>query len=416
MKKYLKTLLILLCTMTFIGYANAASGSTKETFWLPKYNGYYQSSEHRYSYVDDNQELHAEISPSIYTLLLDENRAQEGEWNFSNYYKVPWTAQELNYLLVYYADINTNIVPGEKYQRISLNDYDKLSDEAKLSLVGIIKNSYPFISFDEMIKKLVSAGVLVQKTVNLKTVYTAKENENLETDIKSITSDELVSAIQTAIYYYTNPDNIKDIYEKTINVTTDSVLLQNSLWQNEYESGTYDEVKNNIMAVYNYLITLKDNISTPEISKIDLEENDKKSFTLHIKLNDVVSEKDDLKILVYEDLLKRGELNLKDAKLSKDGYYEIKVNTQYDEKKIRVKLSGNTYSDSNVDIYNNGASNLIGLSAGSRPLDKTFAGKMGTYVNDKNNKNPNTADYILIFSAIAILSLGVVAFTKKKSF
>ena len=416
MKKYLKTLLILLCTMTFIGYANAASGSTKETFWLPKYNGYYQSSEHRYSYVDDNQELHAEISPSIYTLLLDENKAQEGEWNFSNYYNVPWTAQELNYLLVYYADINTNIVPGEKYQRISLNDYDKLSDEAKLSLVGIIKNSYPFISFDEMIKKLVSAGVLVQKTVNLKTVYTAKENENLETDIKSITSDELVSAIQTAIYYYTNPDNIKDIYEKTINVTTDSVLLQNSLWQNEYESGTYDEVKNNIMAVYNYLITLKDNISTPEISKIDLEENDKKSFTLHIKLNDVVSEKDDLKILVYEDLLKRGELNLKDAKISNDGYYEIKVNTQYDEKKIRVKLSGNTYSDSNVDIYNNGASNLIGLSAGSRPLDKTFAGKMGTYVNDKNNKNPNTADYILIFSAIAILSLGVVAFTKKKSF
>ena len=70
--------------------------------------------------------------------------------------------------------------------------------------MGIISNSYPFISLEEMKEKLIKAGVLTTVKVGDIEIVTAKNNEDIIEnydptrldDIKDITMDEFVSGLQ----------------------------------------------------------------------------------------------------------------------------------------------------------------------------------------------------------------------------
>ena len=347
---------------------------------------------------------------------------------FYENYNVPWTISEKAYFLAYCADVDIDIVRGSIYKRILLYDYKDFSDEDKESILGILYNSYPFISMDEMIKKLVDAGVLVQKKFNHKIIYTVKSNE-LAT--KTITSDELVSAIQLAIHNFTNPGQITELYYKTAKLSSNTILRESNLWVNEYDAGYYEEVKNNIYEVYNYLITLKAKDISQYISEVQVKEKDDKSYTLYVKLNKEINDKDDLKIVVYEDDEKLVEHSLKDNQKDSDGNYVINVDSSYNKDKIKVAVEGQIY-DTNADVYeayegNEVSQRLIGLSLGYRTISRPYASPIGDYVDknanlgddvnaDNTEKNPNTSDYILVVSVIAILSLGVITFIKRKSF
>lgn len=424
MKKYLKYLFVFL--FSFIIMSSTMAEETKgEEFWLPYNNRYYQRSQHTYEFVEKSGTPHNDIAPAIYTIITDEEKANGDTFKFADYYNVPWSVNESNYFLVYCADVDINIVRGTKYKRISLKDYEKFSNEEKEGIVGVLKNSYPYITVDEMIENLVKAGVLEKKEVNYKTIYVAKDNDEAT---MSITSDELLSATQLAIHNFTNHGQITNVYYRTAQLQTDTITKQSSLWTNIYPSGNHEAVEKNIKAVYEYLITLKDTSISKEISTIEVEQKNDKSFTLYIKLNTEVNDKDDLKIIVNEDLLKRAELNLKEAKINKDGFYVLDVNVPFDKEKINVKLTGNEYNSAIIDAYEavdgiEASQTLVGLTSGFRNVDNKFSGIMGNHVlndsdsqNDGINKNPNTSDYIFIVALIGFMSLGTIIYFKKKSF
>ncbi len=349
-------------------------------FYIPLRNTYYQRSQHTYSYKGTDGKVKNNYAPAIYTLLSDkEDVDRDDRWDFREYgYKVPWVNNDEDYHLAYCADLLIDIMEQEPYQRININSSSQISSEIKSKIIGILKNSYPYISSEEMLNNLVRDGVLVYKEINdtesdgqTKSILTSPKNESPTT---SVTTDELVSAIQLAIMHYTNPDSIVDDYYKTSQLQTKTVLSYAGLWENVYKTGTYTEVENNINDIINYLFTLED--KSPE----DLEINDiyvnkeADGYTLYVKLNRLVEEKSNIDLYVYEDNNLVKENKLSNINLSSDGYYVLPKLDIENENNVNVSIKGNDYITNGVYVYEatNGieaTQTLVGLDSGNNGVD-----------------------------------------------
>ncbi len=377
-------------------------------YYLPERNTYYERSQHTYSFYDSNGDYNKRYAPSIYVLLKNKEEAEITDiWAFTDKYSVPWKIGE-DYDIAFCANVEQAILEAVPYVKVSLNDTDVIEEKVKDNLRAIINNSYPYISKDKMIENLIKVGVLEEKTEENKQIIIAKDN-TLATE--SITIDELVTATQMAIYYYTNPNKIDKIYYSTEELTGRSVLKSLGLWKNEYTAGTYDAVEKNIMAVYNYLITLKENkdndliISDIKANKID------SNYELKFKFNKIVSAADDLKLNIYYKDRVIKEVNINDLKYD-DGYM-VSFTSDEDIKELKIKLEGTFYTNRDIFVYYDQSSDvssqtLISASDGYINIldEKSLA------VNSLNN--PSTG-VILSLSFGGILgALGIVLFKMKK--
>ena len=145
---------------------------------------------------------------------------------------------------VYCCDAATSVLPNEadkiQYRRLTLENAGYYSADNAKKIRAIAKTSYPFVTKDEMVKTLAEHGV----------------------EAADITEDELLTAVQNAIWYFANGND--NVIAKPYSGTW--------YYHNESDTAYYDEesnkyseclkltqietVKTNIENVYNYLIKI----------------------------------------------------------------------------------------------------------------------------------------------------------------
>lgn len=108
-----------------------------------------------------------------------------------------------NYDVAYCVDYETPSRAGYHYRRINLEDSGHFSDGAAKKIRAIVENSYPFLSIDEM------------------KAFLKKEGLN-EEFVDELNRSDIISAVQLAIWWYSNPDAIPDNirgYYASVNIT-----------------------------------------------------------------------------------------------------------------------------------------------------------------------------------------------------
>ncbi len=201
------------------------------------YYTYYQRSIHRS--LDKSPafgEKGGNILPAVYLLYEGESKD--------------------NPTKVYCCDAVTSVLPQNadkiQYRRLTLENADYYpADNAKM-IRAIAKNSYPFVTKEKMVEKL-------KESLN----NTEESTSITEEVINSITEDELLTAVQNAIWHFANEeDNVIEEYYS---------MTRYHVWNSEdtkyydtesYKYATYTEgkffedVNNKITYVYNYLINI----------------------------------------------------------------------------------------------------------------------------------------------------------------
>lgn len=108
-----------------------------------------------------------------------------------------------NYDVAYCVDYETMSRAGYHYRRINLEDSGYFSDGAAKKIRAIVENSYPFLSIDEM------------------KAFLKKEGLN-EEFVDELNRSDIISAVQLAIWWYSNPDSIPNNvrgYYASVNIT-----------------------------------------------------------------------------------------------------------------------------------------------------------------------------------------------------
>ncbi len=337
------------------------------------YNTYYQRSQHTYAWHDLQDTHWTNFAPAIYILYNNyEDASREEEWNFDEKYTRPWTIDNKDYYLTLCADLIYDFWPVKTYNVVSLSDSTYLNAEIKGHINAIVKHSYPFISEEEMVKELVTNGILVESTnTEGEKIYTAKKNIEEEQEVEyTINKDELLSAIQLALYYYTDNDKVDEVYYNTAILSTNFSVLDRSA---NYEvSGYYNTVNNNIEAVYNYLISLEDNnyYEPVKIEKIVANENNELIISLSNESNI-----NNLKLKVKENNELIADVNVKD--LIKDNFhnYILPLKNVNNINNVEVTLAGSVYKESEVLVFEalDGKENsqtLVGLASTDIPIQE----------------------------------------------
>ncbi len=362
----------LLVTNIIVGLLTLnVQAQTNEKYYLPERNTYYTRSQHTYSFYESEDVYHDEYVPAVYTLLTDIEEAKNTSiWDFPSKYSVPWKVNN-GYDIAYCLDLLVDINEVIPYNKIEISKSTYIDDSIKSSLIGIIKNSYPFITKDEMISRLINAGIFEYKMVDGNRIITSKGNPDAS---RNISEDELLSAVQMAIYYYSNPGVIDKIYFNTYMISARTVLKSAGLWSGEYETkGIYEEVRYNIQTIYNYLIGLKSsNTSSTRIEKMYYDEDN-----IYIEMNNAISLESNLKLDIYSNDNLIRELSLKDFAKDSSGNFIID-RSQLNFQNLKVRISGDEYLENEVVVYEasenkTDSQTLIGVSSVERPLDLTVS-------------------------------------------
>lgn len=228
-KRIWALMLALLATLCLLPGAAMAEGEYcywhKDSEKCPGYYTYYQRSIHRSLDMSPAfGEKGGNILPAVYLLY-------EGEIKD-------------NPTKVYCCDAATSVLPNEadkiQYRRLTLENAGYYSADNAKKIRAIAKTSYPFVTKDEMVKTLAEHGV----------------------EAADITEDELLTAVQNAIWYFANGND--NVIAKPYSGTW--------YYHNESDTAYYDEesnkyseclkltqietVKTNIENVYNYLIKI----------------------------------------------------------------------------------------------------------------------------------------------------------------
>ncbi|MBE6140054.1 MAG: hypothetical protein E7172_00720 [Firmicutes bacterium] len=393
----------------------------EKNFYLPERNTYYQRSQHTYSFLDQNNELNTAYAPSIYTLLSDLEEAKvEDTWTFTDKYTIPWNVKNNDYFIVYCADIDAPVEEQLAYRQINLQDSTYINEDIKANLAGILKNSYPYISKQEMINRLIEAKVLENYDNGYDTVLTTVGNEFATNDI---TIDELVSATQMAINHYTNPNSIQKIYDETYRLSAKMILREHNLWTNEYSAGFYDEVNYNINAIFNYLITLKSELpSKMQITKTTLNSIEN---NLYIHLNKDITNNDNLEFSIIENNNIVNTYNLKKLNQRNDGAYIVPLSGANDILNVDVDLKGTQFVENYVFVYEaieGETQTMIGVSTGPLKVNSLYTESIEDEVASSKieqpieeiPENPPTGVKLLIIPLI-ISIIASLTFIKKKN-
>lgn len=431
MKKIIIIMTVLLCSVN-LTIVHAEELGT-ENFYSSYYNTYYNRSQHTYAFKMKNGEVHHDFAPALYILYRDKEQAlSEEEWNLEDVYNLPYDATNDDYFIVFCSDLDPYFYEGDEYTRVNLNESD-FSDDVKGHIAGILKNSYPYISFEQMVKNLVDAKVLVEKTNDEgESGYTAPDNES---PLHFITIDELIAASSMAIYHFTNPGQITDMYFRTLTFSNYySVVNRDEV----YERGTYSEVENDIQAIYDYLITLESSSNERVIKNAEYEEGNDGEYYIRLTLHEDVTKDDDLNII-----LKEGENTykypVKELLKDSEGVYFLKTTDIENIDDVEITLSGKAAMNETIYVYvpvagKEASQTLVGLSSTTQKIDYNYVGGilsnfqlMERYNQLKamhdDSANPDTIDSIenkfgtfsvaLFCLGFSVLGIGAVSIRKR---
>ena len=190
------------------------------------YYTYYQRSIHRS--LDKSPafgEKGGNILPAVYLLYEGESKD--------------------NPTKVYCCDAVTSVLPNNadtiQYRRLTLENAGYYSADNAKKIRAIAKNSYPFVTKEKMAETL---------------------NEN-NVQTTGITEDELLTAVQNAIWYFANKED--NVIEKYYSMTKYHQWDSNDTEHYDSESDKYkdctggkffEDVNKKITYVYNYLINI----------------------------------------------------------------------------------------------------------------------------------------------------------------
>ena len=286
---------------------------------------------------------------------------------------------------VYCCDAATSVLPDEadkiQYRRLTLENAGYYSADNAKKIRAITKISYPFVTKDEMAATLRANNVSISD---------------------DITEDELLTAVQNAIWHFANEEDnvIENYYSGTwYHAWNTGDTEHYDAGSDQYKGCTslqvVENVKSNIDSVYNYLINITPEPASPGgivlngvtahplstgtsgtvdvLLKFKLENDNHGSITL--------KEKDNLTLKVNNLTFKCDTW-----KNEGDGVYSVILKGVNAGENIPVTISGEQYLAEDAYFYEpvggrNAAQCFVGVAEGSTPV---FA--EGSFSIDKNTQ------------------------------
>lgn len=136
-------------------------------------------------------------SNDIPQLLVLTDASKDSTWTPDG----PYTFGASNYEVLYCCDAETGYDNGIYYKRMNLEDSTYYNEEEAAHIRAIVTNSYPFISMEQMKKNLADSGF-----------------EGAE----DLTRADIISAVQAAIWAFSNVNSGEYYYSQTFNVPDNS--------------------------------------------------------------------------------------------------------------------------------------------------------------------------------------------------
>ncbi len=208
-----------LCILMVFTLLPIAAFAAEYPYQYPAEKPYYEMSMYAYKV----NAADAESYPTgIFRLLTEDNRT----------------------LYAYCADSEIYDIPGTAYKAISLSDHYGAETASTGKLRAIIQNAYPFISMNEMISRIEQSGI------------------SLHTASVPCYEMVLISAIQQALYTYTNPDTMIEVRfaggfpQKGYEMYKPLIYHFNDNYNDKKVTQAYPDIKADVEAVYGWLCAL----------------------------------------------------------------------------------------------------------------------------------------------------------------
>ena len=329
------------------------------------YYTYYQRSIHRS--LDKSPafgEKGGNILPAVYLLYEGESKD--------------------NPTKVYCCDAVTSVLPNKadkiQYRRLTLENAGYYSADNAKKIRAIAKNSYPFVTKEKMAETL---------------------NEN-NVQTTGITEDELLTAVQNAIWYFANKED--NVIEKYYSMTKYHQWDSNDTEHYDSESDKYkdctggkffEDVNKKITYVYNYLINIDPEnaqdggivLNSVEATPLSTGTSGTVDVLLKFKLENDKHGSITLKGDDQLTLSANGEsFSCKEWKNEGGGVYSVILEGVNAREDIPVTISGEQYLAEDAYFYEpvggrNAAQCFVGVAEGSTPV---FA--EGSFSIDKNTQ------------------------------
>ena len=171
-------------------------------------------------------------------VVLDTNELDGTTWTPSGVY----APNESNYEVAYCCDVETMIVDATYYKRTNLENSGYYNEEHAAKIRAIVTNSYPYVTLEAMKADLAANGY----------PYAAE-----------LTRNEVIAAVQTAIWACANTNGEPMRYAKSYNVS-DNLQWGYPMYDTSSDSGldvagkrvfkSYEEVGTRIDSLVDYLL------------------------------------------------------------------------------------------------------------------------------------------------------------------
>lgn len=221
-----------LCILMVFTLLPIAAFAAEYPYQYPAEKPYYEMSMYAYKV----NAADAESYPTgIFRLLTDDNRT----------------------LYAYCADSEIYDIPGTAYKAISLSDHYGAETASTGKLRTIIQNSYPFISMNEMISRIEQSGI------------------SLHTASVPCYEMVLISAIQQALYTYTNTDIVIEVRfaggvpQKGYEMYKPLIYHYNDNYKDKKVTQAYPDIKADVEAVYSWLCALSPS-NAPNVPNVNV--------------------------------------------------------------------------------------------------------------------------------------------------
>ncbi|MBE5936295.1 MAG: hypothetical protein E7262_11050 [Lachnospiraceae bacterium] len=335
----------------FVDVTAGEKGYTFRSVYQKPYHAY-EMSNHMVT-VDD---IGYDIPQTL--VMIEANR--DYRWTPNGLYSLGVS----NYETLYCCDAETGYNDAVYYKRTNLEDSDYYDVEKASHIRGIVTNSYPYVSLEQMKKNLVNEGF----------AYAEK-----------LTRAEIITAVQAAIWAYANEEVGEYKYGRTFDVSSNSqwggvmhdYTSEMDVWWNtgKRKFSTNDEVANRINSLIshlkNYTVAYaeKNQIVISDIDIMDStlleEKNGVYTVNVNVDLNNSGSSlEDDIRLNVYVgDTLCTSQ----DIVLGKESY-DVTVNAMAGEK-IKAVVEGTQVLPNGVYFYEpkggrDVSQSLVGVAAG----------------------------------------------------
>lgn len=282
-----------------------------------------------------------------------------------------------NYDVTYCCDVMTMIVDGTYYKRMNLEDSEYYNDYNAARIRAIVTNSYPYVSVDEMKAELIATGV---------------------TGAADLTRNDIIAAVQTAIWAVANTNGQPIRYAKSYRVS-DNLQWGYPMHDTSNESGldvagkrvfkSYEEVGTRIDALVDYLLAQnatyadKAQIVITDLEMMGMpvmvsEEEETYNVRLSLDLNNSGSGYEDNIVITVT----AGDFFREIPVVLGQEHYEIDVTAKAGEE-IKAVVSGTQvlpagvyfYAPKAVDMDGDGVAtgrevsqNLVGVAMGETPV------------------------------------------------